>query len=152
MRMEFSTDQGRMIQVYDPDAQTAYTVIPAQRTAMRITLDQVRKSPDDAWASLAQEARASTTGPCRVAGENGMGWTTTDDGGAIRTACVTSDGIILRATDGDRVVWETTRVQRGPQDASLFSVPAGYRIVDLSELMKGVGPAMEKLKRQGIAQ
>jgi hypothetical protein len=151
-RMEFMAAQGRMIQVYDPNTQAAYAIFPAQRTAIRISPDQVMKSPDDVWAGWIEGARPSTTGACRVAKENGQGWTLTAEGGAIRTACVTSDGVVLRATDGDQVVWETTRIERGPQDGSQFSVPAGYRIVELSDAVKDMGPAVGELERMGLAR
>jgi hypothetical protein len=44
-------------------------------------------------------------------------------------------------------VWETTSVQRGPQDASLFTLPPGVQVVDLSDL----GPAMEAMERAKAA-
>jgi hypothetical protein len=151
-RMEFRAAQGPMVQVYDPNTQAAYAIFPGQRTAIRISPDQVMKSPDDVWAGWVAGNRPSTTGACRVAGENGQGWTLTAEGGAIRTACVTADGIILRATDGDQVVWETTRIHRGPQDASQFSVPAGYRIVELSDAVKDMGPTVGDLERLGLSR
>jgi len=77
-----------------------------------------------------------------VAGENGAEWTR-EENGAPQTACVTSDGIILRATEGGQTVWETTSVQRGPQSADLFTLPAGVQVIDLNNL----GSAIENLAR-----
>ena len=60
---------------------------------------------------------------------------------------VTDDGIILRAREGERTVWETTSVQRGPQDASLFTLPPGVQVMDLSNMGAAI-EAMEKARSQ----
>ncbi len=51
---------------------------------------------------------------------------------------MTNDGIILRAQEGDRLTWEATRVQRGPQSDDLFVLPPGVQVMDLGAMM---GPA-----------
>ena len=50
--------------------------------------------------------------------------------GVERTACITDDGIVLRVSENDRVLWEATSLQRGEQDAALFGVPPGYQLID----------------------
>jgi hypothetical protein len=60
-------------------------------------------------------------------------------------ACVTDDGIMLRvgAPDAPRMI--ATSVTRGPQDAALFALPAGYEVVDMGDcmgVMRQYGEAM----------
>src|SRR5690606_713728 len=98
------------------------------------------RAPDHGAAVRAGEwqgevsRQATQTGSCSVAGQTGAEWTRTTDADGTDTVCVTNDGIILRATDDGRVVWETTRVQRGAQNAALFTVPEGVEVMDLGNL------------------
>ncbi len=64
----------------------------------------------------------------------------------VRTACVTNDGIILEAKEGDRITWQTTSVQRGPQAAELFTVPAGVQVIDMADMGAAMRDAMERAK------
>jgi hypothetical protein len=61
---------------------------------------------------------------------------------------VTDDGIILRATDDERVVWETTSVQRGPQSADLFVLPPGTQVMDLGNMGEMMNQALEAAKNR----
>ncbi|MBL8544868.1 MAG: hypothetical protein JNL81_00295 [Hyphomonadaceae bacterium] len=104
--------------------------------------------PADAWqGELAQTA--TRTGSCSVAGENGAEWTKTTAEDGTDSVCVTEDGIILRATDDGRVVWETTSVQRGPQSAELFALPAGVEATDLGNMGAMMNQALEAAKQRG---
>lgn len=68
----------------------------------------------------------------------------------VRTSCVTTDGILLKATEDGAVTWETTSVARGPQDPALFTLPAGVQVMDLGAMGPGMRAALEKMKaRQG---
>ena len=103
--------------------------------------------PADAWqGELSQNA--TRTGTCSVAGENGAEWTktTTEDG--TDTVCVTEDGIILKATDDGRVVWETTSVQRGAQSADLFVLPEGVQAIDAGNFGGLLNDAIEAAKQR----
>jgi hypothetical protein len=53
-------------------------------------------------------------------------WRTVDTRGAATLACYTSDGVLLRASSGGKVVMEAVSVVYAAQDASLFQPPAGY--------------------------
>lgn len=154
MRMEFAGPTGPVATILDPDAQVAYTLMPSQRTAMRIPLDQVmEQSPEEQWNEDLQGGGATRVGDCNVAGESGQAWRKTDEAGETSEACVTGDGILLRAQQGERVVWETTSVQRGPQAAENFVVPEGYNVMDMGALMDSAKGMMEQLKqRQGAGQ
>lgn len=142
-RMEFTTAEGRSVII--TNAETGESLILAEqggRTyAMRATVDSSQfEDPSMAWGGQLA-ATATRTGGCSVAGQNGSQWTRSENG-AISTACVTNDGIILRAAEGDRVVWETASVERGPQPASQFELPPGVQVMD----MGNVGGMMDALK------
>lgn len=111
-----------------------------QQLAMKMPPADVPKAAEDAWA---KPAGAGFVGACAGAGEVGGEWALSE-GGVARSACVTADGIILRTKEGDRIVWETTAISRGPQDAALFVVPEGVKIVDVSGLMSGLKGMAEK--------
>ncbi|MEQ1618158.1 MAG: hypothetical protein ABL883_07420 [Terricaulis sp.] len=88
------------------------------------------QSPAAEWG-VELAVHAIRTGSCSVADENGSEWRRSDEEGE-QTACVTTDGIILRAGGaGWTPSWEATRVERGPQDAALFEVPSGVEVVDM---------------------
>lgn len=68
-------------------------------------------------------------GADRVAGLPCTEWQTTDSEGAPTLACITEDGVLLRARRGREVLVQAVRVQYGPQDPAAFRVPDGYRRV-----------------------
>ena len=51
----------------------------------------------------------------------------------------------LRVRENDRVLWEATSLQRGPQDAALFGVPPGYQLIDPHAVAEQIGENMEQL-------
>jgi hypothetical protein len=141
LRMEINAPQGQTTMLTNGETDEAFIIATAagQTRAMRI---QSQDAEDPAADWQGEMGAATRTGDCSVAGENGAEWTR-EENGAPQTACVTSDGIILRATEGGQTVWETTSVQRGPQSADLFTVPAGVQVIDLNNL----GSAIENLAR-----
>jgi hypothetical protein len=104
--------------------------------------------PAEAWQGELSE-NATRTGTCSVAGENGAEWTKTTAEDGTDTVCVTEDGIILRATDDGRVVWETTSVQRGAQSADLFVLPEGVQAIDAGNFGGLLNDAIEAAKQRG---
>ncbi len=146
LRMEMSGPQGEMVIITNPDSGEDFVITNAggQRMAMRMTQAGAPVSdPAEEWSGD-MATNATRTGNCSVAGENGAEWTRTEEGADPQTACVTNDGIILRATDGGRTVWETTSVQRGPQSADLFTLPPGVQVMDLGNL----GAMIERARGQ----
>lgn len=136
LRMEMNGPQGEMVIITNPESGEDYVITNAggQRMAMRMTqMGAPVSDPSEEWSGD-MAANATRTGDCAVAGENGAEWTRTDEGEQPGTACVTNDGIILRATDGGRTVWETSSVQRGPQSADLFTLPPGVEVMDLGNV------------------
>ncbi len=146
MRIEFASGEGQQIIIVDPDANQSIIIgdMGGQRMAMTVPSSEI---PDAATAWQNELASSATrTGTCSVAGENGAEWTSNDQTEGVKTACVTDDGIILRATEAGTTTWETTRVSRGAQAAELFQVPAGVQVVDMSQM---ISPDMlEKMKTQ----
>jgi hypothetical protein len=80
-------------------------------------------APPDPPPSAAGFARA---GDAVVAGLPCTEWRTRDTRGGETLACYGPDGVLLRATSGDRVLMEAVSVHNAPQPADVFDVPAGY--------------------------
>lgn len=141
LRMEISAPEGQSTIITNAETGESFIIATAagQTHAMRLQ-NQDSQDPAADWQD--EMAAATRTGSCSVAGEDGAEWTR-DENGTPHTACVTGDGIILRATEGGQTVWETTSVQRGPQSADLFTLPPGVQVIDLNNL----GSAIEDLAR-----
>ncbi|HYD73192.1 MAG TPA: hypothetical protein VEF55_08640 [Candidatus Binatia bacterium] len=133
--------------VYDPLRKTAYLLDSSasrrrlfagetpQRLAMQLSEADTPQPLEVTWAALGAE-NVRSFGRCRVAGERGNLWRPRDPiaPDVERTACITPDGIVLRLTENDAVLFEATSVERGPQAASLFEIPEAYRIISNAEL------------------
>lgn len=151
MRMEISSAEGASTIITNGDTGESFILSNQDGRMMAIRasgLNQGFTNPVDQWhGELSQTA--TRTGSCSAAGESGAEWTTTTPEDGADTVCVTEDGIILRATDDGRVVWETTRVQRGAQSADLFTSPPGTQVVDLGNMGAMMNEALEAAKQRG---
>lgn len=148
VRMEFNSERGQMTVVNNGDTGESFALMTrnGETTAMR-NMQSAFQNPADEWgAELA--STATRTGTCSVAGENGAEWTRTNEQNQPSIACVTQDGILLRSTENGAVRWETTSVQRGAQDASLFVVPEGVQVVDVGAMMEQAGAAAQGVQPQ----
>lgn len=98
------------------------------------------------WAALGA-TNARSAGDCTIAGQRGHEWQPKEAPapGVERTACITSDGIVLRVRENNRVLFEATNVQRGPQNAALFGVPPGYQTINPEAIAQSVGDRMDQL-------
>ncbi|MBN8605516.1 MAG: hypothetical protein J0L81_01220 [Caulobacterales bacterium] len=146
LRMEINAPQGQSTIITNGETQESFVISTAagRTMAMRMDLsDSDNQDPTADWQG--DMATATRTGSCSVAGENGAEWTR-DENGTPHTACVTQDGIILRAREGDRTVWETTSVQRGPQSADLFVLPPGVQVMDLGNMGAAMEDALARAK------
>jgi len=122
-------------------APVAPTTTPAAGVAVRISNADAPQPLETAWEALGAE-NARSIGNCRVAGQRGHQWRPTKQAqGVKRLACITGDGIVLKVSENGRVLWEATSLQRGPQEAALFGVPAGYRRIDPQQLAEQVDRA-----------
>ncbi|WAC28208.1 hypothetical protein [Ancylobacter sp. SL191] len=86
----------------------------------------------------------------KVAGETCHVWRTREDrSGTPVEACITEDGIALRAkaevSGKPRVLFEATEVVREPLGAALFELPAGVKVTRLPSGMQGMMPGLPGL-------
>ena len=65
-------------------------------------------------------------GTDQVAGVPCTDWEAMDTQGQPTVACITDDGVMLRAMRGRTVLLQAQRVAYGPQDPALFRLPDGY--------------------------
>ena len=65
-------------------------------------------------------------GTDEVAGLPCTQWEATDTQGQPTLACLTGDGVLLRAMRGQVVLIQAQRVAYGPEDPALFKLPADY--------------------------
>jgi hypothetical protein len=149
-RIEITTGEGASTIVTNGDTNESFVLTTQGGHQIAIRSSGVTEGftdPADAWQGELSE-NATRTGTCSVAGENGAEWTktTTEDG--TDTVCVTEDGIILKATDDGRVVWETTQVQRGAQSAELFTLPEGVQTIDAGNFGGLLNDAIEAAKQR----
>lgn len=145
-----SENHGIAVVIYDPHRKAAYLLespsAPRRRVlagpqpapvAVQLSEAETPQPLETAWAALGADG-VRGFGRCRVAGERGAFWRTREPiaPGVVRTACITPDGIVLRLTENDTVLFEATKVERGPQPRSLFVIPETYRIVRDAELAR----------------
>jgi hypothetical protein len=67
-------------------------------------------------------------GEDRVAGLACAEWEATATDGRRTLACITEDGVMLRAEAGGRLLVEATAVNYAPQDPALFAPPPGFAV------------------------
>jgi hypothetical protein len=66
-------------------------------------------------------------------------WLTTDMAGEATLACITGDGVLLRAIAARGVLLEALHLNYATQDPSLFQIPQDYRRIQPKPL-KGAAP------------
>jgi hypothetical protein len=127
-----------------PPAQTATAPPQVLGVAVRLADADAPQPMESAWSALGAD-NARHVGKCEVAGETGNDWRPREGDTAVRTACITDDGIVLRITEDGLVLWEATSLQRGQQDPALFGVPANYQLIDPQAVAEQVGENLEQL-------
>jgi len=107
-----------------------WMVIDFPSHRMALVHDQSRQVIDlPAPPSADQQAEAdrfARQGTAEIAGLPCTQWRTTDPSGQQTLACYTTDGVLLRASAGPRVLMEAIAVTYAPQDVTIFKVPASY--------------------------
>jgi hypothetical protein len=131
--------------VVDSATKKAFFLIdgPQGKIAMAFDGDQVPTAGEERWRDTTKVERV---GACSGAGETGTEWRNTLNT-SVYSMCVTNDGVILSSKDGDRTVWTTQSIVRGPQDAAQFVVPDGYQKLDIAGMMKNPGAMAEKFAK-----
>lgn len=148
IRWEINAAEGASTIISNGDETFVLTTHGGQTMAISASgVSEQFQDPTTAWQGDLAET-ATRTGSCSGAGQTGAEWTKTTPEDGTDTVCVTDDGIILRVTDDGRTVWETTRVDRGTQDASLFELPPGVQVIDVGN-MGGMMEQMMEQARQG---
>lgn len=125
-RQEMDTPAGHNVTIMNGDTHEAYTIMQVMGRTVAYRMDMSNPTGNQMPTNWNPEDVAASTqvGPCSAAGENGTEYTRTTDHGSWG-GCVTSDGIMLRTKVNGATVMEATRIQRGPQDPSLFQLPPG---------------------------
>jgi hypothetical protein len=107
--------------VLDTRSHRMETVREADRTVLQV--DQAN------MVALGVQSAASFTrrGTSQVAGLDCTQWETTDNAGKPTLACITEDGVLLRAVAGGRVMVVAAEVRYVGQGEAVFRIPADYR-------------------------
>jgi hypothetical protein len=131
-----------------PSGQLATATTPPRviGVAVRISDADAPQPLETPWAALGA-SNARSVGDCTAANQRGHEWQPKEAPapGVLRIACITADGIVLRVRENNRVLFEATNVQRGPQNASLFGVPPGYQMINPQAVAQGLGERMDQL-------
>ncbi|MBU8539224.1 hypothetical protein [Falsiroseomonas tokyonensis] len=125
--------------VADPRAPRGFMVMEQMRMVMDVPVNQ-------ALAGLPASGRFRRAGQDRVAGHACQIWHY-EEGNDRGTACITADGVTLRAEGrarGESGRVEATRVAYGAQDPARFVRPQGYQAMQLPQ---GLPPGL----LQGLA-
>ncbi len=96
----------------------------AARTVMLLEADTAALVPGVGHASHFERGAAAT-----VAGLPCTDWNTQDTGGQPATVCLTEDGVLLRAKQGEQVLVQARTVDYATADPAVFQVPAGFQTV-----------------------
>jgi hypothetical protein len=123
MRWQAATQRQRV----DPPTDGLFIVIDYQagrmhtvRLSDRLVLDMAAPATGDG-AYVRQ-------GADQVAGLACTDWEATATDGRATVACITDDGVMLRATAGGRTLVSAVSVDYAPQDPALFAMPDGFTV------------------------
>ena len=108
--------------VVDTRAKRMATVRDSDRTVLELDQAQVAIG-----LAPAEGAGFQRRGPDTVAGLPCTEWQTRDVTCAPTLACITDDGVLLRASAAGRVLVEVLHLAYAPQDPSVFRIPEDYR-------------------------
>ena len=130
-RMRWSVASGRLR--VDPPTAGLYMIVDyrAKRMAVVKPADRAVLDVSTAGPGLPGSAAGdySRRGAGQAAGLPCTDWLTTDAAGQETLLCLTADGVMLRASQGGRVLLEARSVSYAPQDPAAFLPPDGYRHV-----------------------
>lgn len=155
---------GTMTSIINSDTHEAISImqIGGRTMATRTDLSQVQTgaTPNvDVDALRAQmQARTHRVGDCSAGGESGSEWSVDPPAEVqtpqpTRTMCLTNDGIMIQMKQDGVVVFDTTSLQRGPQDASLFTVPPGVQVTETRlPSRESVNAAIERARAAAAGQ
>lgn len=122
-RLRLDTPSPGLYLIVDRRARTMQMVSDGDRGVLDLRYDPAHVpgrsvSPGHGFVRLGGEVIAGV--PCTE-------WQTADSAGRPTIACLTADGVLLRARTGATVLVQAARVTYGPLDAAAFVPPASYR-------------------------
>jgi hypothetical protein len=128
MRWQAATQRQRV----DPPTEGLFIVIDYRqgrmhtvRTSDRLVLDM---AAPPAATPPGGDGAYRRQGEDRVAGLACTDWEATATDGRSTVACITEDGVLLRASAGGRTLLSAVSVDYAPQDSGLFAVPEGFTV------------------------
>jgi len=134
LRVE-TDERGMGFLLVDPTARTAKMVVPGVRHFVELPIARDKR----AVLLFGDRLVFSRRGRAQVAGYDCTIWEVRG-GGDTATACITADGVLLRAQGktGDLAGSElqATKVEYAVQPAALFQLPADYRPLALPDLLR----------------
>jgi hypothetical protein len=113
-----------MWMVIDSNTRRLATVRDTERSVLEIESPQAMPWPAPTAGAPFQRRGADT-----VAGVPCTEWLTADMTGAPTLACITDDGVLLRASAAGRVLVEALHLSYAVADPSVFRIPEDYRKV-----------------------
>ena len=129
-RMRWAATDGKLR--VDPPSPGLYIIMNYKTRRLETIRDSQRMVMEmDASAAAIGPAVPSSAsfkrhGEATVAGTACTEWETRDATGTPTLACLTGDGVLLRAVAAGRVLVEASSVRYGAIDPSVFEVPPGY--------------------------
>jgi hypothetical protein len=136
----------RMIGVIDDAQKRAVIYVEGpdiQKVAMKLPQEKSLLESFLAWTNK-DGATPAKVGSDRIAGLDCDVWESADGDDAPQQACITRDGIILRAgaKDAPTPEIEAVKVDKGRIPADRFGVPDGYEVVDMGPCQTAMQQAM----------
>ncbi len=110
--------------IMDSGAGRMSTVREADRSVLDIEVARTQPMPGGGPATGAGFQRRGTDS---VAGVPCTEWQTRDATGTPTLACITADGVLLRASAAGIVLVEALHLAYAPQDPAAFRIPEDYR-------------------------
>jgi hypothetical protein len=108
--------------VMDTRTRRLATVRDSERSVLEIESPQAMP-----WPAPTAGASFQRRGSDTVAGQPCTEWQTADMTGAPTLACITDDGVLLRASAAGRVLVEALHLSYATPDPSVFRIPEDYR-------------------------
>jgi outer membrane lipoprotein-sorting protein len=148
-RMEMSSPQnpmGQMIVITDMARKVADTLMPTQKMYMEASTDSPqRRGPGFKMYDPANPCANVPDTTCKKGATEMVNGSLCDKwefAGKVRmTVWIDQKNLIpVRSVMEDGTTTEITNVKPGPQDPSLFQIPAEYHKMDLGGMMKGMKP------------
>jgi hypothetical protein len=123
MRWQAATQRQRV----DPPTEGLFVVIDYKAGRMRTVRLSDRLVLDMAAPPMGAGGYVRQ-GEDQVAGLACTDWAATASDGQPTVACITADGVLLRATSGERVLLSAVSVSYAAQDPALFAAPDGFTV------------------------